>query len=211
MALEVVAIPVSDVERAKRFYDDLGWRLDGDFMVDDKFRAVQFTPPGSPCSIHFGTGVTPAVPGSARGLFLIVADIEAARTDLIDRGVEVSEVFHVDGPGKPHIRGRDPERRSYTSYASFSDPDGNGWLLQEITTRLPGREWADRMTNIAARADLLHETALHHDHYEKTHAPHNWWDWYGAYFDAREHGQTPDEAVTAANRYMDEVLHIAAL
>jgi len=114
----------------------------------------------------------------------------------------------LDGGRKP---GRDPQGRSYQTYASFTDPDGNGWLLQEIVTRLPGREWAGTKTNVAARADLLHETALHHDHYEKTHAPHNWWDWYGAYFDAREHGQTPDEAVTAANRYMDEVLHIAAL
>ena len=125
MKLEVVVIPVSDVDRAKRFYGDLGWRLDADFVVGDKFRAVQFTPPGSPCSIHFGTGVTSAAPGSARGLFLVVSDIEAARAELVGRGVDVSEVFHRAGPGKPPISGRDPERRSYFSYATFSDPDGN--------------------------------------------------------------------------------------
>jgi hypothetical protein len=117
-------------------------------------------------------------------------------------------VFHLAGGRVP---GPDPQGRSYQTYASFSDPDGNGWLLQEIKTRLPGREWEESTANVAARADLLRETAEHHDHYEKTHAPHNWWDWYSAYFGAREHGKTPDEAVTAANRYMDEVLHIAAL
>ena len=194
MALEVVAIPVSDVERAKRFYDDLGWRLDGDFMVDDKFRAVQFTPPGSPCSIHFGTGVTPAVPGSARGLFLIVADIEAARTDLIDRGVEVSEVFHVDGPGKPHIRGRDPERRSYTSYASFSDPDGNGWLLQEVTVRLPGRvDTADtKFTSPTELATALRRAEAAHGEHEKRTGERdsNWSDWYAEYI-IRDHNGQP--------------------
>jgi len=109
------------------------------------------------------------------------------------------------------VPGPDPQGRSYQTYASFSDPDGNGWLLQEIKTRLPGREWEDLATDVASRAALLRETAEHHDHYEKTHAPHNWWDWYSAYFGAREHGRTPEEAVQAANRYMDEVLHIAAL
>ena len=125
MKLEVVVIPVADVDRAKRFYGDLGWRLDADFAVGDEFRVVQFTPPGSPCSIHFGTGVTPAAPGSARGLYLVVSDIEAARAELVGRGVDVSEVFHRAGPGKPPLSGPDPERRSYFSYATFSDPDGN--------------------------------------------------------------------------------------
>ena len=144
MKLEVVVIPVSDVDRAKRFYGGLGWRLDADFVVGDTFRVVQFTPPGSPCSIHFGTGVTSAAPGSARGLYLVVSDIEAARAELVGRGVDVSEVFHRAGPGKPPLSGPDPERRSYFSYATFSDPDGNGWLLQEVTTRLPGRDRRER-------------------------------------------------------------------
>jgi catechol 2,3-dioxygenase-like lactoylglutathione lyase family enzyme len=207
MKLEVVTLPVSDVDRAKHFYQGLGWRLDADIARGDAFRVVQFTPPHSDCSIAFGTGVTAGEPGSVQRLILAVSDIDAARADLIGRGAEVSEVFHLDGGRVP---GRDPQGRSYQTYASFSDPDGNGWLLQEITTRLPGREWPDT-TDVATRAQLLHETALHHDHYEKTHAPHNWWDWYSAYFDAREHGKTSDEAVAAANRYMDEVLHIAAL
>ena len=139
MKLEVVVIPVSDVDRAKRFYGDLGWRLDADFVGGDEFRGVQFTPPGSPCSIHFGKGITSAVPGSASGLYLVVSDIEAARAALVARGVSVSEVFHRAGPGKPPLSGPDPERRSYGSFASFSDPDGNRWLLQAITERLPGR------------------------------------------------------------------------
>jgi catechol 2,3-dioxygenase-like lactoylglutathione lyase family enzyme len=208
MKLEVVTVPVSDVDRAKRFYQSLGWRLDADIVAGAAFRVVQLTPPHSPCSVAFGKGVTTGEPGSVRRLILAVDDIDAARADLVSRGAEVSELFHLAGG---RIPGRDPEGRSYQTYASFSDPDGNEWLLQEITTRLPGREWADPATNIASRANLLRETAEHHDHYEKTHAPHNWWDWYAAYFGAREHGRTPDEAVEAANRYMDEVLHIAAL
>ena len=142
--LEVVIIPVSDVERAKRFYESLGWRLDADFSAGDDWRAMQLTPPGSPCSIIFGKGVTTAVPGSVQGLFLIVADIEAARAELIGHGVDVSEVFHFEGGlhvagTKGRVPGPDPEGRSYRSWASFSDPDGNGWLLQEVKTRLPGR------------------------------------------------------------------------
>src|SRR5262245_21708450 len=139
MKLEVVVIPVSDVERAKRFYGSLGWRLDADFVVGDDFRGVQFTPPGSPCSIHFGKGLTSAAPGSARGLYLVVSDIEAARSELVARDVEVSETFHRAGPGKPAISGVDPEHHSYASFATFCDPDGNDWLLQEVTARLPGR------------------------------------------------------------------------
>jgi predicted enzyme related to lactoylglutathione lyase len=126
------------IDRAKRFYGDVGWRLDVDFRVGEAFRVVQFTPPGSPSSIHFGKGLTPAAPGSAQKLYLVVSDIEAARAELIGRGFKVSEVFHVAAPGQPPISGRDPEGRSYVSFASFSDPDGNSWLLQEITVRFPG-------------------------------------------------------------------------
>src|SRR5215472_8567456 len=150
MKLEVIVIPVSDVDRAKRFYGDLGWRLDADFASGDDYRVIQFTPPGSGASVIFGKNVTAAAPGSARGLYLIVSDIEAARKELLDRGVKVSEVFHApyggftgtDAPylfGRVRVSGPDAEHRSYRSFASFRDPDGNGWLLQEITTRLPGR------------------------------------------------------------------------
>jgi catechol 2,3-dioxygenase-like lactoylglutathione lyase family enzyme len=208
MKLEVVTLPVSDVDRSKAFYQSLGWRLDADIAVGDAFRVVQLTPPQSGCSISFGTGLTTDEPGSIKRLLLAVYDIDAAREDLIKRGAEVSGVFHLAGGPVP---GPDPQGRSYQTYASFSDPDGNGWLLQEIRTRLPGREWEDQPADVAARAALLRETAEHHDHYEKTHAQHNWWDWYSAYLGAREHGRTPEEAVQAANRYMDEVLHIAAL
>jgi len=141
MKLEVVTLPVSDVDRAKRFYQNLGWRLDADIVVGDAFRAVQLTPPHSSCSIAFGNGLTTAEPGSAQRLELVVSDIDAAREDLISRGADVSESFHLEGGGP--VPGPDPQRRSYLTYATFSDPDGNGWLLQEITTRLPGREWDD--------------------------------------------------------------------
>jgi catechol 2,3-dioxygenase-like lactoylglutathione lyase family enzyme len=141
MKLEVVTLPVSNVDRAKSFYQGLGWRLDADFAVGDDIRAVQFTPTHSECSISFGQGLTTADPGSAQRMELAVSDIEAAREDLISRGVEVSELFHRDGGQL--LPGPDPERRSYLTYASFSDPDGNSWLLQEITTRLPGRVWDD--------------------------------------------------------------------
>jgi catechol 2,3-dioxygenase-like lactoylglutathione lyase family enzyme len=145
MRIEIVVLPVSDVDRAKQFYGGLGWRLDADFVVDDDFRVVQLTPPGSSCSIIFGTGVTDAAPGSAGGLYLVVDDIEAARAELVGHGAQVSDVFH-DADGVFHhagttarVPGPDPERRSYCSFASFSDPDGNRWMLQEVTTRLPGR------------------------------------------------------------------------
>jgi catechol 2,3-dioxygenase-like lactoylglutathione lyase family enzyme len=141
MRLEVVTLPVSDVDRAKRFYQSLGWRLDADFVFGDDRRGVQFTPPHSPCSISFGTGLTTAEPGSVQRLELIVDDIDAARKDLAGRGVEVSEPFHRDGGDL--LPGPDPQRRSYLTYASFKDPDGNGWLLQEVKTRLPGRLWED--------------------------------------------------------------------
>ena len=208
MKLEVVTLPVSDIDRAKRFYQSLGWRLDADIAVGDAFRVVQLTPPHSPCSIAFGKGVTTDEPGSVQRLILAVFDIDAARADLSSRGAAVSEVFHLAGGRVP---GPDPQGRSYQTYASFNDPDGNGWLLQEIKTRLPGREWEDLTANVASRAGLLHETAEHHDPYEKTHAAHNWWDWYAAYMDAREQGRTPEAASEAAGRYMTEVLHIAPL
>src|SRR5262249_20435097 len=147
--LEVIVIPVSDVNRAKEFYAKLGWRLDADFAAGDEWRVIQFTPPGSGCSVIFGKNVTAATPGSAQGLYLAVSDIEAGREDLLGRGIEVSEVFHGGsvfvGPDEPYlfgsarVGGPDPEHRSYRSYVSFKDPDGNGWLLQEVTTRLPGR------------------------------------------------------------------------
>ena len=145
MRLEVVVVPVSDVDRAKEFYLRLGWRLDADFVDGDDFRVVQLTPPGSPCAIIFGTGITTAAPGSADGLYLVVDDIEAARAELVGHGAQVSDIFHDAGGVFHHagttarVPGPDPERRSYASFASFSDPDGNGWMLQEVTTRLPGR------------------------------------------------------------------------
>lgn len=185
LKLEAVLIPVSDADRAKRFYGNLGWRLDADFSVGDEFRVVQFTPPGSPCSIHFGKGVTTAMPSSAQGLYLIVTDIEAARAELAARGVTISEVFHRAGPGKPPLSGPDPERRSYASFATFQDPDGNGWLLQEITVRLPGRVDADGATFASARelADALRRAAAAHGEHEKrTGQPDaNWADWYADY------------------------------
>jgi catechol 2,3-dioxygenase-like lactoylglutathione lyase family enzyme len=199
MRLEAVTLPVSDVDRAKEFYHGLGWRLDADIVRSENFRVVQFTSTHSACSVAFGKGLTVGEPGSVRRLILAVNDIDAARSDLSARGVEVSELFHLDGGRAP---GRDPQGRSYQTYAAFSDPDGNEWLLQEITTRLPGREW-DEGPDVAALADLLHETSEHHDPYEQSHAPHNWWDWYAAYLGARERGSTPGDAAQAAGRYMD--------
>ncbi len=200
MKLEVVVIPVSDVDRAKRFYGDLGWRLDGDFVVGNEFRGVQFTPPGSPCSIHFGTGLTSAAPGSARGLYLVVSDIEAARAELVGHGVDVSELFHRAGPGKPPVSGPDPERRSYASFATFSDPDGNSWLLQEVKTRLPGRGLSSMDT--ATLTDLLRETEERHGEYEATAPKHHWSGWYAAYIVARQRGRTPEEAAKDAALHM---------
>jgi catechol 2,3-dioxygenase-like lactoylglutathione lyase family enzyme len=195
MKLEAVVIPVSDVERAKRFYGGLGWRLDADFVAGDAFRIMQFTPPGSPCSIHFGTGVTPAAPGSARGLYLIVSDIAAARAELVGRGVEVSEVFHRAGPGQSPLSGPDPERRSYSSFATFSDPDGNGWLLQEITVRLPGRVDADgaTFTSPADLAGALRRAAVAHGEHEKRigQRDEGWADWYAEYIVSAQSGKPP--------------------
>ena len=202
MKFEVVVIPVSDVDRAKEFYGRLGWRLDADFATGDDFRVIQFTPLGSGCSVIFGKNVTAAALGSAQGLYLIVSDIEAARAELLARGVEISEVFH-DGDGvhagtdeaylfgRLRVSGPDPEHRSYRSFASFRDPDGNGWLFQEITTRLPGRGLS---LDVATLTELLRETEKRHGGYEPTAPNHHWSGWYAAYIAARENGRTPDEA-----------------
>src|SRR5436309_5894906 len=215
MKLEVVIVPVSDVDRAKAFYEKLGFRLDID-IVNENFRGIQFTPPRSEASIILGKGVTSVRAGSAE-LVLAVDNVDAAREDLIARGVNVSEVFHYAGGPfnntieNPRVAGRDPQGRSYYSFASFEDPDGNRWLLQEITTRLPGREWKTTRAgtiDIGMLAELLHETEQRHGEYEKTHAEHHWWDWYAPYLSARQSGSSPAEAVTAANRYMEEVLHV---
>jgi catechol 2,3-dioxygenase-like lactoylglutathione lyase family enzyme len=214
MKLEVVVLGVSDVDRAKAFYENLGWRLDADFATGD-FRGVQMTPHNSEASIIFGKGITSAKPGSAHSLVLAVDDVDAARADLIARGVAVSEVFHFAGGPfneavqNPRAAGRDPQGRSYFSFASFEDPEGNVWLLQEIKARLPGREWkATRTggTDVAGLAELLRETGERHDPYEKTHPKHDWWDWYAPYLSARQDGSSPEEAAAAAGRYMEEVL-----
>jgi catechol 2,3-dioxygenase-like lactoylglutathione lyase family enzyme len=200
---EVAIIPVADAERTKQFYTSLGWREDADFVFTDAFRVLQFTPPGSEASIIFGTGVTNAVPGAVGNLLLAVNDVEAARAELIERGVEVSDVFHgipFAADGSRREPGPDPERKSYSSYASFSDPDGNVWLLQEVTSRLPGRV---EEKDIATVAELLLETAMQHDHFEKASAPHDWWDWYAPYFAARENGKTQEQATEAADRYIE--------
>ena len=217
MKLEVLVIAVSDVDRAKAFYAKLGFRLDIDYTPDENFRVIQFTPPRSDASIIFGKGITSAKSGSANILVLAVDDVDAARDDLIARGVKVSEVFHFTGGPfnnaveNPRVAGRDPQGRSYYSFASFEDPDGNSWLLQEITTRLPGREWKLRRApaiNVATLAEFLHETEEHHGQYEKTHRKHHWWDWYAPYLSARQNGNSPEEATAAADRYMDEAFQI---
>ena len=190
LKLEVVIIPVSDVDRAKRFYEGLGWRLDADFARGEDWRVVQLTPPGSPCSIHFGKGITTAAPGSVKGTYLIVDDIGAARAELVGRGADVSEVFHLDATGR--AAGPDPEGLSYRSFASFSDPDGNSWLLQEIQTRLPGRGFSS--LDIATLRELLREAEMRHGAYEATAPKHHWSDWYAAYIVARERGKTAEEA-----------------
>jgi catechol 2,3-dioxygenase-like lactoylglutathione lyase family enzyme len=184
LKLEVVVIPVADVDRAKSFYGGLGWRLDADFAKGDAFRVVQFTPPGSPCSIHFGKGVTSAAPGSVR-LYLVVSDIVAARAALMARGAEMSEIAHRTAPGEANLSGPHPQRQSYASFATFSDPDGNSWLLQEVTKRLPGRVDASE-TTFASSADLaaaLRRAAAAHGEHEKRTGGHddNWPDWYAEY------------------------------
>ncbi|HEY6903787.1 MAG TPA: VOC family protein [Candidatus Acidoferrales bacterium] len=202
MKFEIVVLPVSDVDRAKEFYAKLGWRLDADFAHEDDFRVIQFTPPGSGCSIIFGKNITAATPGSAQGLYLIVSDIEAARKELLDRGVGVSEVFHNDGAyagadepylfGRVRVNGPDAEHRSYRSFASFKDPDGNGWLFQELTTRLPGRI-DPATTTFTSASDLANAmrraSAAHGEHENRIGAADaNWPDWYAAYMVAEQTG-----------------------
>jgi catechol 2,3-dioxygenase-like lactoylglutathione lyase family enzyme len=200
MKLEVVVIGVSDVDRAKEFYGNLGWRLDADRADGDNFRLIQFTPPASDCAIQFGTDLTSAAPGSARDLYLIVADIAAARDEFVARGVEVSEVFHEGTPGarfRPagtdgRVSGPAPEHRSYGSFASFSDPDGNVWLLQEVTTRLPGRvdPAATSFGSASDLADAMRRASAAHGEHEKRigAADANWPDWYAAYMVAEHAG-----------------------
>jgi len=198
LKLEVVIIPVSDVDRAKRFYEGLGWRLDADFANGD-WRGVQMTPPGSPCSIQFGRGVSTLTPGSVQSLYLVVSDIEAARADLIGHGVDVSETFHYDGFGGPRVPGPDPGHGSYKSWASFSDPDGNGWLLQEINTRLPGRGLS---LDVATLTELLREAEIQHGEHGGQAPTHHWSEWYASYMVARERGGTSDAAAQEATRYV---------
>lgn len=205
MKFEIVVIPVADVDRAKGFYGDLGWRLDADFASDDGFyRVIQFTPPGSTCSVIFGKNVTAAEPGSAQGLYLIVSDIAAARKELIDRGVDISEIFHdaagvyagKDEPylfGRVRVNGLHPERSSYRSFASFHDPDGNGWLFQEITQRLPGRIAGNASFSSPQdlAAALRRAGAAHGEHEKRNGGQHddNWPDWYAEYLVREQSGE----------------------
>jgi predicted enzyme related to lactoylglutathione lyase len=205
MKFEIVVIPVADVGRAKEFYGNVGWRLDVDYDDGKEFRVIQFTPPGSACSVIFGKNVTAAAPGSAQGLYLIVADIEAARDNLLRRGVKVSDIFHGAGDayagsdepyllGRIRVSGADPEHRSYRSFASFSDPDGNGWLLQELTTRLPGRV-DDTATTFASASDLAsafrRAEAAHGEHEKRAGGgrDENWPEWYASYMAAEQSGK----------------------
>ena len=205
MKFEIVVIPVSDIDRAKEFYGRLGWRLDADFDNGKDFRVIQFTPPGSGCSVIFGKNVTAAAPGSAQGLYLIVSDIEAARKELLGRGIQISQVFHeaggvyagTDEPylfGRRRVSGLDPEHRSYRSFASFHDPDGNGWLFQEITTRLPGRIDSTTTTFASANdlASAFRRAEAAHGEHEKNvlggQRDENWPEWYAAYMVAEQAG-----------------------
>jgi catechol 2,3-dioxygenase-like lactoylglutathione lyase family enzyme len=202
MKLEVVVIPVSDVDRAKKFYSGLGWRLDADFAFDNGFRVVQFTPPGSGCSIQFGTNITSAMPGSARGLYLIVSDIQTARDELARHGAKISAVFHPSEPGvqfqpdgvNGRVVGRAPDQASYRSFATFSDPDGNGWLLQEVTTRLVGRT-NPALTSFGSVSDLAsalrRAAAAHGEHEKRTGGRYDegWPDWYADYMAREQSGQ----------------------
>ena len=201
LKLEVVVIPVADADRSKAFYTGLGWRLDADFSFDNGFRVVQFTPPGSLCSVQFGTKITDAAPGSGHGLYLIVSDIDAGRAELTDRGAKVSEVFHSGTPGaqlnpdgtKDRVSGPDPGHTSYNSFATFEDPDGNAWLLQEVTDRLPGR-LDPSITSFNSAADLAaalrRAEAAHGEHEKRTgKADPDWPDWYASFMVAEQAGQ----------------------
>jgi catechol 2,3-dioxygenase-like lactoylglutathione lyase family enzyme len=198
--LEVLVIPVSNVDCAKRFYENLGWRLDADFAFDNGFRVVQLTPEGSKCSVQFGTGITSAQPGSAQGSYLIVSDIAAAHAELVARGVDVSDVFHATTPGAQfrragasgRVSGPAQDHASYRSFATFNDPDGNGWLLQEITARLPGRIEA-KATTYESENDLasaLRRASDAHGHHEARtgQSDDNWPDWYAKFMTAEQHG-----------------------
>jgi len=210
LKLEVVVLPVADVDRAKQFYSNLNWRLDADFAFDNGFRVVQFTPPGSLCSIQFGSNITSAQPGSAQGLYLVVSDIQTARDELAAKGVAISEVFHPGVPGaqfqansSDRISGPATENSSYRSFATFTDPDGNSWLLQEVTTRLPGRGLsldADSLT------ELLRETEGKHGEYEPTAPKHHWSTWYAGYMAARQNGATSEDAANAARERVEKSL-----
>ena len=201
LKLEVVVIPVADVDRAKRFYESLGWRLDGDFSGAGNWRGVQMTPPGSPCSIHFGTDLTPAAGAPARNLFLVVSDIEAARAELIGRGASVSGTFHLAAFGAPPVPGPDPAGRPYATLAAFSDPDGNSWLLQEVKARLPGRGFSS--LDVPTATELLRETENAHGNYEPTGPKHHWSGWYAAYIVARQQGRTPEDAAKEGARQVE--------
>jgi catechol 2,3-dioxygenase-like lactoylglutathione lyase family enzyme len=199
LKLEVVAIPVADIDRAKAFYEGLGWKLDADFMIGKNFRAVQLTPPGSPCSIHLDpTGVA----GSAHGMFLVVDDIDAARTELVGRGVDVSGIFHFDADHQA-VPGPGPAGRPYASYASFKDPDGNSWVIQEVKTRLPGRGLSN---DLATVTDLLREAETRHGAYEPSAPKHHWSAWYAAYIVARERGGSPEDAAKDAALRVESAL-----
>jgi catechol 2,3-dioxygenase-like lactoylglutathione lyase family enzyme len=200
LKLEAIVVPVADADRSKAFYQGLGWRLDADFSFDNGFRVVQFTPPGSPCSIQFGTKITAAEPGSAHGLYLIVSDVDAGRAELMERGANVSEVFHAGAPGAQlqpddtggRVNGPDPDHASYNTFATFADPDGNDWLLQEITDRLPGRVDPD-ITAFSSAGDLagaLRRAAAAHGEHEKRigKADPDWPDWYATFMVAEHAG-----------------------
>lgn len=203
--LEVVVVPVADVDRAKRFYAGLGWRVDADFASGDSWRLVQMTPPGSSCSVMFGKGFTTAVPGSMQGTFLVVDDIGTARAQLTVQGVGVTDVFHFEGKQlvigpQGRVPGRDPENGSYFSFASFEDPDGNSWLLQEVTTRFPGRGYSlDAETMIG----FLQEAERHHGAYEAASPQHHWSAWYGEYIVARHRGRSEEEAAADGARRIE--------
>ncbi len=217
--LEVVVVPVADYDRARDFFINLGWRVDADVDGGGGYRLMQLTPPGSAASVIFGTQVTVAEPGSLDGLLLAVDDIEAARSALTARGVSVSESFHDANGGlgggfhigdEGRAYGPDPERRSYATYASFFDSEGNRWILQELTTRLPGRVDEDD-ADVETFAMLLRETSEHHDSYEKVAPTHDWWDWYAAYMVSRRQGSTSAEATERAGRHMAEHKGITVL
>jgi catechol 2,3-dioxygenase-like lactoylglutathione lyase family enzyme len=213
--LEVVVLPVSNVDKAKAFYTSLGWREDADFSSGAQFRVVQMTPPGSSTSVVFGAGVTDAAPGSAHDLVLAVDDIAAARAELVQRGADVGDVWHdadgvfYRGGGRNRVPGADPQRRTYSSFASFTDPDGNGFVLQEVTTRPAGRLWSDFGTDVAALADLLRDAEEHHGRFEPTAPKHSWADWYAPYIVARRLGRTPDEAYRDATAALEATLTAA--